>query len=80
MENILADRLVNLDTVKSFATNSGFLAFTYWSTRSVFKEPYLYDPALEYKSNFDSSGEYTSSNCSEVLADLEKQRFNPPPA
>lgn len=56
--------------------NSGLLGITYYNSKNMLQQHYLYDLALEYKYNFDPSGQYVSSNCSELLSELEKQRFS----
>jgi len=72
LELLLAVKLVTLSTIKSFIANSALLAVLYSSISNTLQQPYLYDLAMEYKSNFDPSGEYTSSNCSVVLQELER--------
>lgn len=75
LENTLKDRLITLDTVKSFTINlsMGVVAFRY--CQGLVREDYLYDLALEYRSNYDTANKFASSNCWPQLSALEAQRF-----
>lgn len=70
VENALKDRLITLDTIKSFTANSTMLFLTYKYWANILNEDYLYDLALEYRRNYDKKGYYLSSNCKHELEEL----------
>ncbi len=70
LAGVLEDRLVTIDTLRSFVSNSLFLLLAYKYSWGILKEPYLYDMALEYKCFYDPQGAYESTNCNELLVPL----------